>query len=86
MWMFENRPISANIPQIEYEKICDVNIREHNNGENILKKDFLIGNYFKLVKHCEGIGEYSCAMKSHFRKSGNQMSGKWKSSYASLLA
>lgn len=25
--------------------------------------------------------EYSCAMKSHFRKSGNQMSGKWKSSY-----
>ena len=30
--------------------------------------------------------EYSCAMKSHFRKSGNQMSGKWKSSYASLLA
>ena len=32
------------------------------------------------------IDEYSCAMKSHFRKSGNQMSGKWKSSYASLLA
>ena len=31
-------------------------------------------------------GEYSCAMKSHFRKSGNQMSGKWKSSHASLLA
>ena len=30
--------------------------------------------------------EYSCAMKSHFRKSRNQMSGKWKSSYASLLA
>ncbi len=30
--------------------------------------------------------EYSCAMKSHFRKSGNQMSGKWKSSSASLLA
>lgn len=32
------------------------------------------------------VSEYSCAMKSHFRKSGNQMSGKWKSSYASLLA
>ena len=30
--------------------------------------------------------EYSCAMKSHFRKSGNQMSGRQKSSYASLLA
>ena len=38
----------------------------------------------KLIQ--ELIGEYSCAMKSHFRKSGNQMSGKWKSSYASLLA
>ena len=34
----------------------------------------------------EQLHEYSCAMKSHFRKSGNQMSGKWKSSYASLLA
>ena len=34
----------------------------------------------------DSVGEYSCAMKSHFRKSGNQMSGKWKSSYASLLA
>ena len=34
------------------------------------------------VENCE----YSCAMKSHFRKSGNQMSGKWKSSFASLLA
>ena len=33
-----------------------------------------------------GKSEYSCAMKSHFRKSGNQMSGKWKSSHASLLA
>ena len=35
--------------------------------------------------------EYSCAMKSRFRKSGNQMSGKRKSSnafyaYSSLLA
>ena len=33
-----------------------------------------------------GITEYSCAMKSHFRKSGNQVSGQWKSSHASLLA
>ena len=35
--------------------------------------------------HANG-SEYSCAMKSHFRKSGNQMSGKWKSSFTSLLA
>lgn len=42
------------------------------------------GNTFgRLSKYAD---EYSCAMKSHFRKSGNQMSGKWKSSSASLLA
>ena len=29
---------------------------------------------------------YSCAMKSHFRKTGNQMSGRRKSFCASLLA
>ena len=40
----------------------------------------------KLAEYVFGLTEYSCAMKSHFRKSGNQMSGKWKSSYASLLA
>ena len=47
------------------------------------------GNYLCIPNHdigCELSDEYSCAMKSHFRKSGNQMSGKWKSSYASLLA
>ena len=40
-----------------------------------------VGSIQRLMKYIE----YSCAMKSHFRKSGNQMSGKWKSSYASLL-
>lgn len=44
-----------------------------------IKIDCSTVEYFKNL-------EYSCAMKSHFRKSGNQMSGKWKSSYASLLA
>jgi hypothetical protein len=34
----------------------------------------------------ENRSEYSCAMKSHFRKSGNQKTGRRKSSYASLLA
>ena len=33
-----------------------------------------------------GAYEYSCAMKSHFRKSGNQMTGRRKSSNARLLA
>ena len=46
-------------------------------------------NYYSQPLHLKSkaiANEYSCAMKSHFRKSGNQMSGKWKSSYASLLA
>ena len=50
-----------------------------------------IENWKRLILEANNSGfsktdEYSCAMKSHFRKSGNQMSGKWKSSYASLLA
>ena len=40
----------------------------------------------KEIGLVNSLREYSCAMKSHFRKSGNQMSGKWKSSHASLLA
>ena len=43
-------------------------------------------NYPVYSSDCTNFAAYSCAMKSHFRKSGNQMSGKWKSSYASLLA
>lgn len=36
----------------------------------------------------EAVNEYSCAMKSHFRKFGNQMSGSGNHlcNYASLLA
>lgn len=43
-----------------------------------------------FVFHCTQCGkcEYSCAMKSHFRKFGNQMSGSGNHlcNYASLLA
>lgn len=48
IWMFENEPVRAYVPQHEYKRIC----------KNIKKKqvdivqDFKIGNYFKLVKHC----------------------------------
>ena len=40
------------------------------------------------VKDALEITEYSCAMKSHFRKFGNQMSGSGNHlcNYASLLA
>ena len=60
-----------------------------NNFEEMLKQNM---NLVDVIGDCPNIerpiapDEYSCAMKSHFRKSGNQMSGKWKSSYASLLA
>lgn len=55
IWMFENNSAEAFIPQREYQKIC-VNImqKQEQNNANI-EHDFLIGNYFKLVKHCEGI-------------------------------
>ncbi len=53
IWMFENNPSEAYIPQEEYKKVC-INIT-HEIGENNkgLEKDFVIGNFFEL-KHCEG--------------------------------
>ncbi|WP_418215417.1 cysteine-rich small domain-containing protein [Blautia sp.] len=41
-----------------------------------------------LFCYCPMYSEYSCAMKSHFRKFGNQMSGSGNHlcNYASLLA
>lgn len=53
-WIFENNSEKAFINSKEYEEICD-NVIGENSDENT-KKDFLIGNYFKLLKHCEGIG------------------------------
>ncbi len=43
VWMFENNPEEALIPHEEYVKIC-----KH-------RQDFLIGNYFKRVSHCDGV-------------------------------
>ncbi|WP_375146920.1 pentapeptide repeat-containing protein [Bacteroides acidifaciens] len=51
MWMFENKPEEASIPQGEYEKICNRIMKDY----AYEKTDFKIGNYFKSVKHCEGI-------------------------------
>lgn len=55
MWMFENNPEETYITQREYQNICvDVmQKQDHKNGN--LEQDFMIGNFFKLVKHCEGI-------------------------------
>ena len=54
--MFENNPNRASIPQKEYRNICGRVIKEQQiqRGESI-GRDFLIGNYFKLVRHCEGV-------------------------------
>lgn len=53
LWMFENKPDEASIPQAEYQKIC-ITVKKNNKDEEV-DQDFLIGSYFKLVKHCEGI-------------------------------
>lgn len=50
IWMFENEPEKAAIPNKEYARICE-NIMQKDKNH---KQDFLIGNYFKLVRHCEG--------------------------------
>lgn len=56
-WIFEHKAEEAYIPQIDYEKICSAVINETIEGMENVKHDFLIGNYFKLIKHCEGIGK-----------------------------
>ncbi len=55
MWMFENRADEAYISREEYQKICSNMIPEQQKNEKI-EQDLLIGNFFKLVKHCEGVG------------------------------
>lgn len=55
-WIFENKSEKAFIPQKEYENICNILIKENSNENEDIKRDFLIGNYFKITKYCEGIG------------------------------
>ena len=52
IWMFENNSEEAYIPQEEYRKIC---MHDQKNKNVDIQQDFLIGNFFKLVRHCEGI-------------------------------
>ena len=55
-WMFENNSEKIYISKKEYEIICDNVADEIAGGSEGIKRDFLIGNYFKLTKHCEGMG------------------------------
>lgn len=54
-WMFENNPDEASIPREEYENICNLVMQESKQLNENIKQDFKIGNYFKSIKHCEGI-------------------------------
>lgn len=57
MWMFEYNFDEAFISQDEYQNICNIVNRNQKLQKNkYINQDFLIGNYFKLVKHCEGVG------------------------------
>jgi len=53
IWMFEENPDEAYIPQEKYREICMDVVRENGYDNNGLEQNFLIGNFFKL-KHCEG--------------------------------
>ena len=55
MWMFENNPDEASIPQNEYEKICNTTMQAQSQKIEEVKRDFMIGSYFKSVRHCDGV-------------------------------
>lgn len=56
IWIFENNADEAYIPNEEYQKICNNIMKEkQTQGNEYIEKDFLIGNYFKLVRHCDGM-------------------------------
>lgn len=55
-WIFENNPDKEFITQEAYEEICESAIKEKEIKSKDIKRDVLVGSYFKLIKHCEGIG------------------------------
>lgn len=54
IWMFENEPYIACIPQNEYENICSDVMKKQIQLNKEVTQDVLIGNYFSIV--CDGIG------------------------------
>ena len=55
-WIFEKNSEKASIPRLNYEKICDAVNNDLSEGNETIKRDLLIGNYFKITKHYRGIG------------------------------
>lgn len=53
--IFENNPVGSYISKEEYHIICSNVIQKFDRKEEDIQADFLIGNYFTSVKHCEGI-------------------------------
>lgn len=51
IWMFENNSDEASILQEEYQRICLSNMKKNEK----MMDDVMIGNFFKLIKHCEGV-------------------------------
>lgn len=62
--------------------------RELKNAEQLEELLLLTEEIQEELEQKDQLIEYSCAMKSHFRKFGNQMSGSGNHlcNYASLLA
>ena len=54
-WMFENNPDEASILKNNYQEICNMVIKENQYKKETAEQDFLLGNYFKKIRHCEGI-------------------------------
>ena len=54
MWMFENNPEQAAIPKAEYEKLRDKVFEKNEGVDKSLKKDVLIGNYFRMLPAMKG--------------------------------
>ncbi len=55
-WIFENNPEKTFIFQKDFKEICDIAMNKLEVKKEDIQSDVLIGNYFKLVKHYEGIG------------------------------
>lgn len=55
IWIFENNPDEAYISQKDYKKICFSVTKESKQKNDEIEKNFKIGNFFKSVRHCEGV-------------------------------
>lgn len=54
-WIFENNSDKASILYEKYQEICNIVMETSHQKKEIIEQDFLIGNYFKKIRHCEGI-------------------------------